>query len=80
MTTPPPELSGRYRIRLEGHLEKRWVPLLGDMSLTLEPGGTTLLEGPVPDQAALHGLLQTIRNLGLPLLSVTPDVPPHQEN
>ena len=63
-----------YRIRIDGHLDQRWADWFGDMTLVRETDGTTLLRGPVADQSALHGLLQTIRDLGLPLLSVTPDV------
>ena len=62
-----------YRIRIEGHLDQRWADWFGDMTLDRQPDGTTVLHGPVADQSALHGLLQTIRDLGLPLLSVTPD-------
>lgn len=63
-----------YRIRIGGHLDQRWADWFGDMTLSREADGTTLLHGPVADQSALHGLLQTIRDLGLPLLAVTPDV------
>ena len=62
-----------YRIRIGGHLDQRWDDWFGEMTLSREADGTTLLRGPVVDQAELHGLLQTIRDLGLPLLSVTPD-------
>ena len=68
-----------YRIRIGGHLEQRWAAWFGEMSLSREPDGTTVLTGPVVDQSALHGLLQMIRDLGLPLLSVAPDTPTHQE-
>ena len=70
----------RYRIRIDGHLESRWSGWFGDMQLCREPDGTTVLTGPVADQSALHGLLQLIRDLGLPLLSVTPDTPTDQEH
>ena len=62
-----------YRIRIDGHLDQRWADWFDEMTVSREADGTTLLRGPVVDQAALHGLLQTIRDLGLPLLSVTPD-------
>jgi hypothetical protein len=62
-----------YRIRIDGHLDQRWDDWFGEMTLDRETDGTTLLHGPVADQSALHGLLQLIRDLGLPLLSVTPD-------
>ena len=59
-----------YEIRLKGHLEARWADRFGGMTITLEGNGDTLLTGPVLDQAALHGLLKKVRDLGLPLLSV----------
>jgi hypothetical protein len=60
----------RYEIRLEGHLGARWAVRFDGMTLTTRPDGTTLIEGAVADQAALHGLLRTLRDIGLPLLSV----------
>jgi hypothetical protein len=60
-----------YQIRLKGHLNRRWANWFGGMTITLEKGGETLLTGPVEDQAALHGLLRKVRDLGLPLISVT---------
>ena len=68
-----------YRIRIDGHLDPRWTDWFGEMTLDAQEDGTTVLHGPVTDQSALHGLLQTVRDLGLPLLSVTPDVPPDKE-
>jgi len=62
--------AGRYEIRLQGHLEDRWTDWFGGLTLTREESGTTLLTGPVGDQAALYGLLRKVRDLGLPLLSV----------
>jgi hypothetical protein len=62
---------GLYEVRLDGHLETRWAAWFDGMTLRHEPDGSTLLTGPVVDQAALHGLLQKVRDLGLPLLSVT---------
>ena len=59
-----------YEIRLKGHLEARWAEWFDGLSITLEENGNTLLSGPVADQAALHGLLKKVRDLGLPLLSV----------
>ena len=61
---------GLYEIRLKGHLDDRWAAWFGDMVITLEDNGDSLLIGPVADQAALHGLLKKIRDLGIPLLSV----------
>ena len=62
---------GRYAIRVQGHLDPRWAAWFDGLNLTSEPGGTTLIEGDVVDQSALHGLLQKLRDAGLPLLSVT---------
>ena len=61
---------GLYEIRLKGHLDDRWADWFGGLTLTLEDNGETLLIGPVVDQAALHGLLRKVRDLGMPLLSV----------
>jgi hypothetical protein len=61
----------QYEIRLKGHLAARWAAWFDGMTLTTEGDGTTVLEGPVADQAALHGLLHKVRDIGLPLLSVT---------
>ena len=59
-----------YRIRVAGRLDERWSSWFGDLALTVDEDGTTGLTGVVPDQAALHGLLGRVRDLGLPLLSV----------
>jgi hypothetical protein len=78
MPTGPRRNPGRYEIRLKGHLDSRWAAWFDGLSLTNESDGTTLLCGPVVDQAALHGLLQKVRDIGLPLVSVTqihPDQP-----
>jgi len=61
----------RYEIRIKGHLDDRWAAWFGGLTLTREDNGETLLTGPVVDQAALHGLLRKVRDLGMPLLSVT---------
>ncbi len=61
---------GQYEIRLKGHLDARWSAWFDGMSLTQLSDGTTVLRGPVGDQAALHGLLQRVRDVGLPLISV----------
>ncbi len=61
---------GRYEIRLKGHLDARWAAWFYGLGLTHEGDGTTVIHGPVADQAALHGLLRKVRDLGLPLLSV----------
>jgi len=60
-----------YRIRVKGHLDELWAEWFEGLSITLEDDGATLLSGTVVDDAALHGLLKKIRDLHLPLLSVT---------
>lgn len=67
MSEPTPQL---YEIRLRGRLDARWATWFDGLTLTRESGGTTLIRGLVVDQSALHGLLQKVRDLGLPLLSV----------
>ncbi len=59
-----------YQIRLKGHLGSQWAAWFDGLTITLDENGDTLLAGPVVDQAALHGLLRKVRDLGLPLLSV----------
>jgi len=63
--------AGRYEIRLKGHLEARWAAWFDGLSLTHQGDGSTVIGGRVADQAALHGLLQKVRDVGLPLISVT---------
>ena len=60
-----------YQLRIMGHLGPKWADWFGGMAITLEEGGETLLTCPVADQAALYGLLRKVRDLGLPLISVT---------
>jgi hypothetical protein len=67
-----PHHPSRYEICIKGHLSSRWATRFDGMTLTAQDDGTTLIEGPVVDQAALHGLLNKLGDLGLPLLSVTP--------
>ncbi len=62
---------GLYEIRIKGHLDDWWVAWFGGLTLIREDNGETLLTGPVVDQAALYGLLRKVRDLGMPLLSVT---------
>jgi len=59
-----------FVIKIKGHLGEQWTDWFEGLVITLEAGGDTLLTGPVPDQAALYGLLRRVRDLGLPLLSV----------
>jgi hypothetical protein len=59
-----------YQIRISGHLGRQWTDWFEGLTITLEEEGDTLLTGPVIDQAALHGLLKKVRDLGMPLLSV----------
>lgn len=61
---------GLYEIRLKGQLDDRWAGRFEGLTITLEGNGDTLLTGQVVDQAALHGLLKKVRDLGIPLLSV----------
>ncbi len=61
---------GEYEVRVGQHLDDRWGEWFGDLTMTREPDGTTTLRGPVADQAALHGILIKIRDLGVVLLTV----------
>ena len=71
-TEPVPDQPVDYQIRLKGHLGHEWSDWFDAMSISLEEDGDTLLTGPVADQPALHGLLKKVRDLGLPLISVSP--------
>ncbi len=64
------EKAGLYEIRIKGHLDPRWADRFEGLRFRHEGDGTTILTGPVVDQAALHGLLRKVRDLGLPLVSV----------
>ncbi len=75
MTSSGPQ---RYEIRVRGHLAPRRASWFDGMALVPQDDGTTVIDGPVADQSALHGLLRTISDLGLPLVSVTAtDEPTH---
>ena len=67
-----------YQIRLKGQLDSQWTDWFEGLTITLEDNGDTLLTGPVIDQAALHGLLKKVRDLGVPLISIS-TVEPGQE-
>jgi hypothetical protein len=70
--TPTPDRpeAGRYEIRLAGHLDAHWAAWFDGLTVSQESDGTTVISGPIADQAALHGVLQRVRDLGLPLVSV----------
>jgi hypothetical protein len=67
-----PEQPVAYQIRIKGHLGSQWTDWFGGLAITLEENGDTLLTGPIPDQAALHGLLRRVRDVGMPLVSICP--------
>ena len=69
-STEDPYEPGLYEIRIKGHLDDRWADWFEGLTITLEDNGDTLLTGAVVDQAALHGLLRKVRDLGIPLLSI----------
>jgi hypothetical protein len=71
-TTPRVGGYGGYDIRTQGHVDRRWTDWFDGAALVHEPDGTTVIRCPALDQAALHGLLAKVRDLGLPLISVTP--------
>jgi len=66
-----PATDVSYEIRIKGHLDARWAAWFDGMDLSREPDGTTVIQGAIADQAALHGVLQKVRDLGLELVSVT---------
>lgn len=68
-----------YQIRVKGHVSREWTDWFEGLTITLKDNGETLLTGPMIDQAALHGVLRWIRDLGIPLLSVT-YIEPDQTN
>ena len=70
MSDAPTSNAKNYEIRLKGHLEARWEQWFDGLTITLEENGSTLLSGPLADQAALHGILKKVRDLGLTLVSV----------
>jgi hypothetical protein len=78
MTTPPE--PKQYAIRIEGHLDAHWNDWFDGLTITLQANGETLLTGPIVDQAALHGILRKVRDLGLPLVAVTQIDPDNEHN
>jgi hypothetical protein len=70
MTDKPPPSIQIYEIRLKGHLDAQWVTWFDGLTIARDENGDSLLSGPVADQAALHGLLKKVRDLGMPLISV----------
>lgn len=74
--TPGPSAAGhdplpQYEIRAAGHLASRWSAWFDGLTVATDADGTTVIRGPVVDQAALHGLLQKLRDVGIPLMSLT---------
>jgi hypothetical protein len=69
-TATPADQAPLYQIRLKGHLGREWADWFGGMAVDLTEDGDTLLTGPLADQAALHGLLRKVRDVGIPLVSV----------
>ena len=76
-SNPTPPTS--YQIRIKGHLSSQWSGWFEGLQITLEENGVTQLTGPVLDDAALHGLLKKVRDLGMPLISVNRVEPSHGE-
>jgi hypothetical protein len=74
-STTDPGRQTVYEIRIKGHLGPQWTDWFGGLTITLEDNGDSLLTGPVVDQAALHGVLKKVRDLGLPLISVVCVIP-----
>ena len=78
MTTRPsgdPDRPVDYAIRVQGRLQPRWATWFTGLSVIAHDDGTTTLHGPLPDQAALHGVLAGLRDLGIPLISVNSPAP-----
>ena len=72
MSPPSPDVATSYELRIGGHLDQRWTTWFDGFTITHEVDGTTTMRGVVRDQSELHGLLNKVRNLGTPLISVTP--------
>jgi hypothetical protein len=65
-----PLAAPEYEIRVDGHLGSRWSPWFDGLAIATDADGTTVIRGPVVDQAALHGLIQKLRDIGIPLISL----------
>jgi hypothetical protein len=68
--TSSPNSPQSYEIRISGHLDSRWAASFDGMTLTADEDGTTVVRGVLADQAALHGVLQRLRDAGLPIISI----------
>ena len=79
-STPDRSGAGRYEIRLSGHLDAHWSTWFDGLAVAHEQDGTTVITGSVLDQAALHGLIGRVRDLGLPLVSVMRLPDPQPDN
>jgi hypothetical protein len=73
---PDPGEPVIYQIRIKGHLGHQWTNWFESLTITLEDNGDTIMTSPVADQAALHGLLRKVRDLGMPLISAIRVKPP----
>ncbi len=69
-----------YEIRVKGHLEQGWEEWFGGLEITNLEGGEAVISGELPDQAALHGVLNKVRDLGLPLVGITSNAPDQKES
>ena len=72
---PAPDQQSVFQIRIKGHLGHQWTDWFDGMAITLEDDGDTLLTGPVADQAALHGMIKKVRDIGMTLVSVNSVLP-----
>ena len=78
-STGDQDQAGLYEIRIKGHLDDKWADWFDGLTITRADNGETVLRGPLVDQAALHGVLRKVRDLGLPLVSVN-QIHPKQAN
>ena len=80
MTARGPDAAAAYELRIGGHLDAHWSTWFDGFTLIHEDDGTSTLRGVVRDQSELHGLLGKVRDLGIPLISVTPLEAPTQDD